>query len=706
MDSPSPFHEGEREIQSRLGVRDQLEDMGQRFIRDYLPDEHRDFYAQLPYLFMGSVDAAGRPWASVLVGHPGFIQTPDARTLRITAARIDGDPLSASLEPGYPVGVLGIQYDARRRNRLTAKIESVGSAVITLRIDQTFGNCPQYIQAREPELGPGVDTLGETRRTHTFSALSDRAQAIIANADNFYIATHYASEPDTVSHGADVSHRGGKPGFVCIDDERTLTFPDFTGNFHFNTLGNIQMNPRAGLLFIDFDAGDLLYLTCGAQILWDSDAKRAFDGAERLVRFTLDEGVLIEGGLPIRWRFLDYSESLERTGSWAQVTETLAARRAENLYRNYTVARIERESDAITSFYLEPEQDPGGGPEAAAAIPCHCAGQFLPVEIQPSGQPQPIRRTYTISNAPNGTYYRLSIKREPAAAEDLPPGVSSNYFHDEITSGATIRALSPRGHFVLQQASLRSVVLLSAGVGITPTISMLEELAKERATCGSARKIWFIHGARDGTEQAFADHVRAIAADWPQLTTHVAYSRPRDEDIEGTHFDSTGRIDVERLKTLLPFDDYDFYFCGPTPFMEALYEGLKELNVADDRIHYEFFGPGSTLLKESPGTSAGLVGELENSGPVTIRFARSGTEAVWEPSAGTLLDLAEASGLRPAYSCRSGICGTCTTRVIEGDIAYLDPPLATPDADSALICCSYPGAPGERGGEEVITLDL
>ena len=115
---------------------------------------------------------------------------------------------------------------------------------------------------------------------------------------------------------------------------------------------------------------------------------------------------------------------------------------------------------------------------------------------------------------------------------------------------------------------------------------------------------------------------------------------------------------------------------------------------------------GSTLLKESPGASPGLVGELENRGPVTIRFARSGTEAVWEPSAGTLLDLAEASGLRPAYSCRSGICGTCTTRVIEGDIAYIDPPLAIPEADNALICCSYPGAPGKRDGDGVITLDL
>jgi predicted pyridoxine 5'-phosphate oxidase superfamily flavin-nucleotide-binding protein len=359
----SPFHEGERELQSRLDVRDRIEDIGQRFIRDYLPDEHRAFYAQLPYLFIGSLDGLGRPWASVLVGRPGFIGTPDARTLRIATTCIDGDPLAASLAPGSPVGVLGIQYEARRRNRLTAKVESVAPNVISLTVDQTFGNCPQYIQSRNPELLAGIDHVGEARPSTSLRTLGDRERAIIEKADNFYIATHYSGDGEAAAYGADVSHRGGKPGFVCIDDDRTLTFPDFTGNFHFNTLGNILMNPLAGLLFVDFETSSLLYLTCTAEVIWDSAAKRAFDGAERLVRFTVDEGVLIEGALPVRWRFGDYSESLEHTGSWAEVAETLAARRAENTYRNYTVSRVERESEAITSFYLEPQ--------SGDVLPCH-----------------------------------------------------------------------------------------------------------------------------------------------------------------------------------------------------------------------------------------------------------------------------------------------------------------------------------------------
>jgi len=175
--------------------------------------------------------------------------------------------------------------------------------------------------------------------------------------------------------------------------------------------------------------------------------------------------------------------------------------------------------------------------------------------------------------------------------------------------------------------------------------------------------------------------------------------------VEGEHYDSTGHVDVDLLKSLLPFDDYEFYMCGPIPFMESLYQGLKDLNVAaDERIHYEFFGAGSTLLKEQPGVSVGLAEELSDRPPVRVRFAKSKSEAVWEPSKGTLLDLAEAEGLRPAYSCRSGICQTCATRVLSGEVDYLEPPMAAPPTGEALICCSYPQAVDGDDSEIVLNL--
>ena len=700
MDQPStssPFHRGEREVQTRVGVRESSEQIGRRFIRDYLPGEHKAFFSKLPFVLIGAVDSLGRPWASLLMGRPGFVDAPDAHTLEINTRLVFGDPLNGVLAKGADVGLLGIEYDSRRRNRLTGKVAVFSDHLITIKIDQTFGNCPQYIQSRDYELLPEIEAIGEPLATTKIDSLDARAQEIIAVADHFYIATQYSERAGDSSHGADVSHRGGKPGFVRIEDERTLVFPDFTGNNHFNTIGNIFLNPRAGLLFVDFEGGDLLYLTCKAEIIWDGEEKRAFAGAERFVRLTLDEGVLVENAVPIRWSFRDYSPSLSFTGSWEEVDARMAALKEGNKYRIYRVLRVERESALITSFYLEPED--------GARIPCNVAGQFLPIEIEPPGAVAPIRRTYTISNAPNGSYFRLSIKREPAAKPGLPPGVSSNYFHDHVSSGATIRALSPRGKFTLDESSTRPVVLLSGGVGITPMISMLEQLVNDSEGCGCTRPVWFIHGASNSDVHAFGAHVRRLADEFPCLTTHIRYSHPSAKDVQGEHYDSAGHVDVELLKSLLPLDNYDYYLCGPTPFIESLFDGLKSLGVADERIHYEFFGPGAALRKES-GNRA-LIDELRDQQPVAVRFARSGIQTTWNPSRGTLLDLAESEGLQPAYSCRSGICQTCATKVSSGEIAYVEQPMVDPGECTALICSAYPRpSPDSAGVEQGLVLDL
>ena len=684
----SPFHRGERDIQSRLGVREQMEAQGRRFIRDHLPAQHQEFYRGLPFVLLGTVDSTGRPWASILFGRPGFADAANPRMLRLATCPVFGDPLNENLRPGLPAGLLGIEYHSRRRNRLAAKVAAFDEERIELDIEQTFGNCPRYIQTREYEFLPGIDTPGETKLVRKFTSLDNRAKEIIKNADHFYIASHYPGEDNNVTHGADVSHRGGKPGFVRIDDDQTLTFPDFNGNLHYNTLGNISINGRAGLLFIDFDTGDLLYLTCGAEVIWDSEESRAFTGAESLVRLTIDEGRLVENAAPLRWTYGQESPVLQETGSWEEVAEKAAAREQGNVYRTYTVTRVEPESSTITSFYLQPE--------SSGQIPCHVPGQFLPIEIEPEVGQGAVQRTYTISNAPNGRDYRLSIKREPAPGPDLPPGLSSAYFHDQVKVGSTFRAMSPRGKFTLDESSNRPIVLLSAGVGITPMISMLEQLVADCASCRAPRPVWFIHGARNGSEHAFSGKVRVYKGQMPCLTTHFVYSQPQPGDRQGTHHESIGRIDVGLLKRILPFDDYDFYLCGPGSFMTGLYEGLKNLNVPDERIHYEFFGPGTAFKSgKTPPSIEDKYGELI---PVPVRFERSGIETTWDPAKGSLLDLAEAEGLQPDYSCRSGICQTCATRVIDGEVAYFEPPMVDPEAGMALICSSHPvnKSPGDN----------
>ena len=674
----SPFHRGEQAIQARVGARDKVEEIGRRFIRRHLPEEHRAFYGQLPFMLLGSVDEAGRPWASILAGPPGFVRSPDEHTLEIGAAPLPGDPAADHVTEGAAVGLLGIEFASRRRNRVNGRVTRRDDGGLRIAVDQTFGNCPMYIQAREFE---AVTTAGQPAPREPIDGLDEAAREFVGRADSFFIATHFAEGDGRATEGADVSHRGGRPGFVRVEEDGSLLWPDFTGNTHFNTLGNILLNPRAGLLFVDYESGDVLTLTGAAEIIWEGDELDFYTGAERLVRFRPETGYRLPAAVPLRWRFQDYSPVLDQTGSWEEVDAAVAAREAGNTLHDYRVTRVVDESVNVRSFYLEP-----GGDEP---LPAHVAGQFLPLELHPPGSAGPIRRTYTISNAPDGRQLRLSIKREPAPAPELPPGVSSSYFHDEVGAGTTLRALDPRGTFHLDAESCRPVVLLSAGVGITPMIAMLEQLVRDESHCGPGRRIWFVHGARNGGEHAFAGHVRDLAARARCVTAHVAYSAPSGEDVAGRDYDHAGRVDVELLKSILPLDDYDFYVCGPTGFMTAVYEDLRSLNVAAERIHYEFFGPAAKLGETEVDTDA--IPADAPSEPVPVHFVDAGIEATWDRSRGTLLDLAEAEGLAPPYSCRSGVCQTCAAPVA-GEVTYAEAPMTPPPEGQALICCAYPRA--------------
>ena len=348
-------------------------------------------------------------------------------------------------------------------------------------------------------------------------------------------------------------------------------------------------------------------------------------------------------------------------------------------FRTLVVDRKVRESETITSFYLVPED----GKPLTPFLP----GQFLPMRLDIPGQPRPLTRTYSLSDCANPNHYRLSIKREPPPKDqpDLPPGLSSNFFHDRIGVGNKIRARSPRGKFFLDAQGEGPVALVSAGVGLTPMISMLNAIVQ----AGSGRPTWFIHGARNGREHAMGDHVRGVAGDNNNVRVHVRYSRPGPEDVAGRDHDSVGHVDAGLLKQLLPSKDIDVYFCGPTPFMKSLFNELLAWGVPEGRLHYEFFGPASALKEGDDAKTAG--GDcVECATDIKVSFARSDVSSNWNPSFGTILEMAEGLGLSPAYSCRSGICGTCMCKLIEGEVEYLEEPLDEPDDGHVLICCSRP----------------
>jgi uncharacterized protein len=311
----SPFHAGERRAQARAGIGDKLEAPGRRIIRGMMPDDHRELFEKLPYLVVGAVDDHGWPWASLLTGSPGFVSTPDAHTLRIRARPSAGDPVAALLTVGRSLGVLGIELATRRRNRANGTVTARDEA-LTVAIAQSFGNCPQYIQARRPVAPSDAPPAAPTPEG---ALLSETAQAVVRRADTFFLATSTPGKPLAPSDGVDVSHRGGKPGFLAVErtaEQSVLLAPDFRGNFLFNTLGNLELNPRAGVLVADFDSGALLSLTCEARALWEDPRIAQLQGAERLLELRVRHGVLLRGALPWRWTAAELAPQLAATGDW------------------------------------------------------------------------------------------------------------------------------------------------------------------------------------------------------------------------------------------------------------------------------------------------------------------------------------------------------------------------------------------------------
>ena len=294
--SPSPFHDGETAIHRSLGIESEVDQLGRRMIRDHLPQQHQKFYRELPYLVVGSCDPEGHPSASILTGSPGFISSSDLKTLRVDSAPIPGDLLNDNLAVGAAIGLLGIDLSRRRRNRAAGRISQLNETDngFTLAIDQAFGNCPQFITKRDIEQWSQRVTTGRWSAPITQNHLSPSDLQLIETADTFFIASHYAGNSNTPTSGTDVSHRGGEPGFVQIENSNTLLIPDYAGNMHFNTLGNLSKNPRAGLLFIDFESGEYLQLSGEIEIIWNSDEVKQFAGAQQLLRFRLQKSLSIK----------------------------------------------------------------------------------------------------------------------------------------------------------------------------------------------------------------------------------------------------------------------------------------------------------------------------------------------------------------------------------------------------------------------------
>lgn len=290
----SPFHAGERAVQERLGVRERVDKMAGG-VRDFMPDQHREFFETLPFMITASAGSDGSLWASLLLGEPGFARAPTPERLELRPELLPGDPLRENLRAGAPLGLLGIELSTRRRNRVNGTITQYDERGVQLSVDQSFGNCKRYIQARSGRFASPAELASPRVEAATLSA---EALRILESTDTTFIATSSREAARRGSEGLDVSHRGGLPGFVRAETSSTgtrLTLPDYHGNFLFNSFGNLEVNPRAGFLALDFEAGAVLSLSGRAHVLWDEPEIADFAGAERLLRFEVEQGRLWSG---------------------------------------------------------------------------------------------------------------------------------------------------------------------------------------------------------------------------------------------------------------------------------------------------------------------------------------------------------------------------------------------------------------------------
>lgn len=546
----SPWHAGEIALQTRVGVADRMAAFGRKVIRDFMPDQHRDFYEQLPFIAIGTVDGHGNAWASLIAAEPGFASSPNPRSLAINVPRNPADPADAGMDDGAAIGMLGIELHTRRRNRMNGSIRRTDAAGFTITVEHAFGNCPQYIQLRDWHLQPGHKEFVEAAPQRA-GQLDERARAIISRADTFFVASYV--DRDGGGRQVDASHRGGKPGFVRIDEAAVLTIPDFAGNLHFNTLGNILLNPKVGLVFVDFESGDMLHLSGDAEIVFDSPEIAAFQGAERLWRVTPRVVVLRAAAMPLRWTFTGWSPNSLMTGDWDEARKRQTASELTTDWRPFRVAKIVDESSVIRSFHLEPADDAG-------LIP-HAAGQHLPIRLTMAGEDRPILRTYTLSTAPSDSRYRISVKRQ---------GLASIHLHDDIREGDIIEARAPAGDFTLDALERRPAVLLTAGVGVTPMLAMVRHIVYEGLRTRHVRPTTFFYAARSKAERAFDDELTALVKQAGGAVRVVRVLAQTGGAAPQQDYDVQGRVDIDLLKQVLGFDDHDFYLCGPPLFTHIL----------------------------------------------------------------------------------------------------------------------------------------
>lgn len=538
-----------------------MEEIGQKYIRNHLIGQHREFYAKLPYFLVATHDKSGNVKTSLLVGPPGFVAAPDAHHICVSPL----NPMGSNNQDyviGNAIGCLGIELHTRRRNRANGRIVDMGHDFLLIEVDQSFGNCPKYIQGRKLEfdatlLSSYVAEVDET----PFSSLSEGQQDLLRRSDTFFIGSGYTHSPQDgeqkAASGCDASHRGGPPGFVKVLNSQLLQFPDYTGNYFFNTFGNLSKNPSTSLLFLDFMTGDLLRLDGKASI---NPTDTSLPGAHRSVSFVVAHVLHAKGILPLRL--------VGEVDASPYNPQDISSGESQKI----RCISTRKEAIGIKTFEFELPILPSG--QHATFLP----GQFATFDMDGLGGCEVLNRTWTVSSHPSTSEitFTITVKRM---------GVVSSWLHKSMVEGEHILFRGFGGDFTpiqseVDQVHASAVLLVAGGIGVTPLRSMLPEFVS------AGTDTVMIYSVRTRNEAAFLSELQGMASTsngLMKLITTVTGDHEEEDEY-------TGRVDKQFLERLVPdIATREIYLCGPIGFMSSVTTYLEQLGCNLEKLHQESF---------------------------------------------------------------------------------------------------------------------
>jgi len=644
MNEQSLFHPGELAVQALANEADIAQRNG-TVVSKYIIKGALSFIAQQSMTVISSTDENNQIWTSVLLGEPGFIRAQDDQHIIIDRQQIiqqPNDPLWRNIEKNSQVGLVIIELSTRRRLRVNGDINRLASGEYEVTVAQAYPNCPKYIQRRQPNLSKTVFTYN-TPMPLFGAELTSEQLALITRSDSFFVGSGVAE------HHNDASYRGGDPGFVSIVNNRQLLIPDYKGNSMFNTLGNFTSNANAGLVFIDFEHHKLLQLTGKAKVLWDKvDDSNTSGGTKRYWHFDVTKWQETELPPALNWTFFEYSPNNPKP----LISEELLL----------VVSDIEQKSDKIKLFKLMAKE---GG-----ILPAFEPGAHLPIQMELSEKNSLVRHYSIISSSHDNRFYEIAVQQEKHG------GGGSNYMHEELHIGQTVKAKSPVNAFSLSSPG-KHHILIAGGIGITPILSMLRELSQKNES-------YELHySVKTDNDFAFKEEIVKLAGN----KAHFYFTKGVNSKGNRTDKNSTQEMLPTRLDLRLLFKEdkksSHIYICGPVRMIEAVKEQADENNWQASHIHYESFG--NTRLE----TDRAVEVKLQKSGEVIVIDAKE-----------TLLDGLLAANVKVPFECRRGECGMCVTEYVEGIPDHRDAYLTKEEKKQSLCLCV------SRAKSNSITLDL